>query len=1014
MAWRDRLRRRAAGPSAGGPGRGAPDHSGGGAAGPSGAGSDRSASGAPGPSVPGDWDGGWRRTSPPELTVSRAPLGVSDGLAFRSGLAAWQNPSFDAGLGHALLPTAPTGLVRGVTGPAAPKPASTGGGPLLLRALRREGAADGTQDAGGSPDGAARAPAPPSRPSRSGSGVRSSDANSTAGSGSSGDVSRSRGITSAASPAVLSASAPAVQRAAEPDTGPVVTPTDTGRRSAAAEIPLVRRVSVVPGAVADGGVARPASQTPSGASTPNSGRASGSPAGSGGRTPSASGPVVQRSTTGTGTGAGVTGAQSGREGRQPEASRVSGAEVSHPVVRLRPTGPSLTAARHSAGPARRVPAVRPAATPAPDDGALAPTPGPASTAPPPVQRAPTRAALGAPLSELPSTAAPLPEGTPAPRPAPGPALPVVQRHTDGTADGTAVAPRPSDGGTKGTAHDSPADPPRRTSGARARGGLGAPLSALPASADLPGTTASGARAPLPAPGPDVQRAPASRDRSSTTAPGREDRGSTTAPAPHTTDHDRRPAEAAPRTSADAPLLGAGDVVQRALADHSSTGGTTEPGPTAHGNGPATPLVTPSSSAAPPSPTAAPHGPAAPERAVGQAGQASPAGDARRAGTTSAGGGPGSGRPGPQGPAASAPASAPGPVVVARAVAQGTGGATRPPGAADPRPRPLTVMRSAAHSAPAAPRTLSLLAARPLSLNTRAPEGVAGPAASRSDARPVVAARWPGASAAPQGDSAPPTGAPARRAPGPSATAPATPQIQRAATSPATPQVQRAATTHAGPGHSDSGVRGASSADSVQRVPVVRPAPPHGETPRTAAPAVQARSLPVTAPQAPPLADRPAVLSAPAPVGSVPVVRPRTVTPGPVSGTGGGTGRAATPVQRREIRGTGGDAPSTDALAMDAPPTDVPANAVPPRGRPRSASVSSIPDKGASGNGASGNGASGNGASGKSAARRAETPQDPALDLDDLARRLIDPVSRLLRTELRRGRERMGRPYDGRR
>ncbi|WP_338686648.1 hypothetical protein QD712_38050 [Streptomyces acidiscabies] len=36
------------------------------------------------------------------------------------------------------------------------------------------------------------------------------------------------------------------------------------------------------------------------------------------------------------------------------------------------------------------------------------------------------------------------------------------------------------------------------------------------------------------------------------------------------------------------------------------------------------------------------------------------------------------------------------------------------------------------------------------------------------------------------------------------------------------------------------------------------------------------------------------------------------------------------------------------------------------------------------------------------------------DLDDLARRLIDPVSRLLRTELRRGRDRTGRPYDGRR
>jgi len=42
----------------------------------------------------------------------------------------------------------------------------------------------------------------------------------------------------------------------------------------------------------------------------------------------------------------------------------------------------------------------------------------------------------------------------------------------------------------------------------------------------------------------------------------------------------------------------------------------------------------------------------------------------------------------------------------------------------------------------------------------------------------------------------------------------------------------------------------------------------------------------------------------------------------------------------------------------------------------------------------------------------EGPADP--DLDDLARKLIDPVARLLRTELRRGRDRTGRPYDGRR
>lgn len=37
-----------------------------------------------------------------------------------------------------------------------------------------------------------------------------------------------------------------------------------------------------------------------------------------------------------------------------------------------------------------------------------------------------------------------------------------------------------------------------------------------------------------------------------------------------------------------------------------------------------------------------------------------------------------------------------------------------------------------------------------------------------------------------------------------------------------------------------------------------------------------------------------------------------------------------------------------------------------------------------------------------------------VDIEDLARRLLDPVSRLIRADLRRGRERSGRPHDGRR
>ncbi|MGW1603984.1 hypothetical protein [Streptomyces eurythermus] len=88
-------------------------------------------------------------------------------------------------------------------------------------------------------------------------------------------------------------------------------------------------------------------------------------------------------------------------------------------------------------------------------------------------------------------------------------------------------------------------------------------------------------------------------------------------------------------------------------------------------------------------------------------------------------------------------------------------------------------------------------------------------------------------------------------------------------------------------------------------------------------------------------------------------------------------------------------------------------AAPTSGRRRSASVSGTSSSTSSGSSSGTSSRSSSAA--KSAVRRpAETPPDPGLDLDDLARRLIDPVARLLRTELRRGRERTGRPHDGRR
>ncbi|MDF2257587.1 hypothetical protein [Streptantibioticus ferralitis] len=65
-------------------------------------------------------DGGWRAVPPLATTVAGAAGGVSDGLRFRSRLAAWQNPSLSGALRHAVLPSAPAGLLRAVARPLAP------------------------------------------------------------------------------------------------------------------------------------------------------------------------------------------------------------------------------------------------------------------------------------------------------------------------------------------------------------------------------------------------------------------------------------------------------------------------------------------------------------------------------------------------------------------------------------------------------------------------------------------------------------------------------------------------------------------------------------------------------------------------------------------------------------------------------------------------------------------------------------------------------------------------------
>ncbi|MER7035608.1 hypothetical protein ABT334_32075, partial [Streptomyces albidoflavus] len=46
--------------------------------------------------------------------------------------------------------------------------------------------------------------------------------------------------------------------------------------------------------------------------------------------------------------------------------------------------------------------------------------------------------------------------------------------------------------------------------------------------------------------------------------------------------------------------------------------------------------------------------------------------------------------------------------------------------------------------------------------------------------------------------------------------------------------------------------------------------------------------------------------------------------------------------------------------------------------------------------------------------RTSAPPAPGPDMEELARKLLEPVSRLLRADMRRGLERTGRLYDGRR
>ncbi|MGW2250130.1 hypothetical protein ACWCXH_08015 [Kitasatospora sp. NPDC001660] len=154
--------------------------------------------------------------------------------------------------------------------------------------------------------------------------------------------------------------------------------------------------------------------------------------------------------------------------------------------------------------------------------------------------------------------------------------------------------------------------------------------------------------------------------------------------------------------------------------------------------------------------------------------------------------------------------------------------------------------------------------------------------------------------------------------------------------------------------------------TAQRLPLVRPAP-------VVAPALQRLPAVARIPQPSP---------AQPPAAPPPPVAQRTLSAAPPS-----------PVTARMLQRV-----AEQAGPAGVPLTGVPLTAVPAR---KPTTVQAVPPQQAA-------------PPSQGASPPTETTAPGPADLDDLARRLVEPVGRLLRTELRRGRERAGRPYDMRR
>ncbi|MFH8341879.1 hypothetical protein [Streptomyces sp. AM6-12] len=989
-------------------------------------------------SVPEGWDGGWRRVAPPSLTVARAPLGVSDGLTFRDGLASWQNPAFDSGLGHGLLPSAPMGLVHGVTRPAVQRSEYGGGGPLLLRSLPEPGgdeAADG--------EGTGSAPAQVQR------------------------VVRAEGRTGGAVRRRAGSARP--HAPAEPVAG------DRAGRVSGPELPVVRRVAVVPNAPSTGTPPRSTAVEPGGAeavrprplgpSLTVARRVAARPV----RRVTAVRPVpgagveAGAAVTGTGSGAGVasSGSAPGAVQRAPAPGRAPGrAQLGAPMAELPstatplaadgPSGPVTAEVRSPSGPVLPVVQRRADAPAAPEAAA-----GEAVAAPRAV--------------------------TADPRTGAGAQAPVVQRQADGSGTaGAQAASRPLLPEVRRQAHTGAAEGPEAPRAAEVQPSADPVLPVVqrqaeaPVSAghELPATEAPkparAATADAPAPSrpllPDVQRL---------VTPG-----SAADTRPATPDLPATGAAETPRTADAQPTAGPVlPVVQR----------QTDAADVRPGSEPVPPVIQRRADASEAArPTTTPLLPGVQRRVDAPDASGLTADDGTPASRAAAG---------PVLPVVQRQAEAPGtgapakpllPGVRPHADAPATTGAElpatapRPAAAAEPAPGPALPDVQRQTDASARPGATADPATRPGA-------GSEGPAPTRRTERHGPSgARARGGLGAPL-SALPPTAAP--RGPVDAGGRPAQPSVQRAAArqdspllgtaastgtpgtvtnssaqkpvsapiegpAPATPLVTRAV---AQPAPSAAGAPGvvqravsAGPATSGRRTPVVVAralAEPRRSVRATARSLLSARPLTLSTrapegmphPDAPGAPAKPPVVAAswrrePAPEArqAAPQVQraPASTRPAlPVV-------RPDTPVQRAAA---GAALPLTEAQAPPLQASPAPASLTPPGGLPvpvvrvarpaepapvlpggvqvdvvqrdakGAATGKSATDRPRSASAPAAFRAPGTTAGGKEAA-----PQDPGVDLEDLARRLLDPLARLLRADMRRGRERAGRPYDGRR